>query len=294
MCQVRFNVVLRAFNRLLLFKFQLPANLFLIEVVKFNLIDIPMKKIILLASITALGATSAFALNASDNASNYADGWTDGSNGGFGFNPWGFTTTADNVVAIENSTGGAGDINTSGNSFSIASGNGGSFDVFRSFGGAASLGAGDVFTLDMSVNFRNGNKGLDLRNGGTGLFNFNTGGGGVGGAETYFFGGVDLGAEGWGYVSDGAYSLEFAFVTETIINAKITRTSLTDITREYELTGVDLGSSVDNFKFYVSGTGDAAAENRLYVNNLTVVPEPGTYALFAGLLALAWVATRRR
>ena len=47
--------------------------------------------------------------------------------------------------------------------------------MFRSFGGSASLGASDVFSFDLSVNYRNGRKGFDLRNAGTGLFNFNVG-----------------------------------------------------------------------------------------------------------------------
>ena len=170
----------------------------------------------------------------------------------------------------------------------MAANNGGSFDVFRSFGGGASLAAGDIFSVDISFNFRNGNKGFDLRNDGTGLFNFNVG------SNNYFFGGTDLGAERWGYVTDGVYSLEFEFLTETIMNAKITRTSLTDITREFELTNVNLSSAVNNFKFYVSGSDNADAVNRLYANNLEVVPEPSTYALFAGAFVLMFAMQRRR
>lgn len=246
-----------------------------------------MKKLFLIATSCAL-ATSVFALTASDNADNYGSGWTSGTNGGSGFNPWGFTTTADNTVDINNSAPGGSSINTTAGSFEMAANNGGSFDVFRSFGGGASLAAGDIFSVDISVNFRNGNKGFDLRNDGTGLFNFNVGG------DNYFFGGTDLGAEGWGYVTDGVYSLEFEFLTETIMNAKITRTSLTDITREFELTNVNLSSAVNNFKFYVSGTDNADAVNRLYANNLEVVPEPSTYALFAGAFVLMFAMQRRR
>ena len=45
----------------------------------------PMKNTTLAASLTALLASSAFALIATDNASNYGVGWTDGSNFGTGF-----------------------------------------------------------------------------------------------------------------------------------------------------------------------------------------------------------------
>tara|TARA_B100001093_G_scaffold94110_1_gene86306 strand:- start:317 stop:1009 length:693 start_codon:yes stop_codon:yes gene_type:complete len=228
-----------------------------------------------------------FAFNASDNASNYGSAWTDLSNNGTGFNPWGFTADVDDTVDIANSTVGAGDINNGISSFRMASDNGGSIDVFRTFGGGASLAAGDVFSFDLSVNYRNGNKGFDLRSAETGVFNFNVGN------DNYFFGGIDLGAEGWAYVNDGVYSLEFEFVTETFINAKITRTSSSDTTRSFEIPNVALSGAIDNFKFYVSGTDDAEAQNNLYFNNLEVIPEPSAYGLILGALALVVLARRR-
>ena len=232
-------------------------------------------------------ASMSYALSASDKASNYGSGWTDLSNNGTGFNPWGFTADVDDTVDIANSTVGAGDINNGISSFRMASDNGGSIDVFRTFGGGASLAAGDVFSFDLSVNYRNGNKGFDLRSAETGVFNFNVGN------DNYFFGGTDLGAEGWAYVNDGVYSLEFEFVTETFINAKITRTSSSDTTRSFEIPNVALSGAIDNFKFYVSGTDDAEAQNNLYFNNLEVIPEPSAYGLILGALALVVLARRR-
>ena len=245
-----------------------------------------MSRLSLILILFSVASTS-YALSADDNASNYGDGWTDLSNNGTGFNPWGFTADADDIIEIANSTAGAGDINTGINSFRIASDNGGDLDVFRTFGGGASLGAGDVFSFDLSVNYRNGNKGFDLRSSDTGIFNFNVG------SDNYFFGGTDLGAEGWVYVSDGVYSLEFGFVTETIMNAKITRTSGSDITRSFEIPNVALSGPIDNFKFYVSGTDNAQVQNNLYFNNLTVIPEPSTYGFILGILALGTRARRR-
>ena len=245
-----------------------------------------MNRLILLPLLLSYASVS-FAFNASDNASNYGSGWTDLSNNGTGFNPWGFTTDVDDIVEIANSTVGAGDINTGTNSFRIASDNGGDLDVFRSFGGGASLSAGYVFSFDLSVNYRNGNKGFDLRSSDIVAFNFNVG------SDNYFFGDQDLGAEGWGYVNDGVYSLEFGFVTETIMNAKITRTSGSDVTRSYEIPNVALSGPIDNFKFYVSGTDNAEAPNNLYFNNLEVIPEPSAYGLILGALALAILARRR-
>ena len=245
-----------------------------------------MSRLILILILFSFASTS-YALSAYDIASNYGGGWTNLSNNGIGFNPWGFTVDADDIVEIANSTVGAGDINTGINSFRIASDNGGDLDVFRTFGGGASLGAGDVFSFDLSVNYRNGNKGFDLRSSDIGAFNFNVG------SDNYFFGGIDLGAEGWTYVNDGVYSLEFGFVTETIMNAKITRTSGSDITRSFEIPNVALSGPIDNFKFYVSGTDNAEAPNNLYFNNLVVIPEPSAYGLILGALALAILARRR-
>ena len=128
--------------------------------------------------------------------------------------------------------------------------------------------------------------GFDLQCG-TGLFNFSIGN------DNYYFGGIDLGAEGWVYVSDGVYSLEFGFVTETIMNAKITRTSGSDMTRSFEIPNVALSGPIDNFKFYVSGTDNAEAQNNLYFNNLEVIPEPSAYGLFLGALVLGTCAYRR-
>ena len=249
-----------------------------------------MNRLILIPLLLS-SASMSFAFNASDNASNYGSGWTDLSNNGTGFNPWGFLVPDAhddvNTTEITDSTVGAGDINTGVNSFRLASDTGSGLDVIRSFSGGASLGAGDVFSFDLSVNYRNGNKGFDLRSAETGVFNFNVGN------DNYFFGGTDLGAEGWAYVNDGVYSLEFGFVTETIMNAKITRTSGSDTTRSFEIPNVALSGPIDNFKFYVSGTDDGEPENNLYFNNLEVIPESSAYGLILGALALTMLARRR-
>ena len=94
-------------------------------------------------------------------------------------------------------------------------------------------------------------------------------------------------------MNDGVYSLEFEFVTETFMNAKITRTSGSDTTRSFEIPNVALSGAIDNFKFYVSGTDNGEPENNLYFNNLQVIPESSAYGLIFGALALIMLARRR-
>lgn len=252
-----------------------------------------MKKIAYYFLFPAL-ASSAFALTASDVSTNYSGGWTDSSNGGSGFNPWGLlpNPSPDGAVyEISDSTVGAGDVNQSGGAFRISATQGGSIEAVRSFAGGATLGAGDTFSFDLTVNFRDGNKGFDLRNDGDTVFNFNVG------SEDYFFDGNSLGDEGWGYVDDGIYTMEFGFISETILDAKITRVSVADMAspRVFELNNLVLSAPVNNFKFYVSEPGsDFPNENSLSFNNLTVVPEPSTFALLSGLLVTCCVLRRRR
>lgn len=229
-----------------------------------------------------LGLSLATSRAAIDLASNYGGIWTNGSNGGSGFNPWGLIATGNATFDIANSTAGAGNVNSSGVAFQLFASGSNVAEAIRSFGGGANLAIGEIFSFDLSVNYRNGNKGFDLRNDGTTLFNFNVGG------DNYFFGGVDLGAQGWGYVGDGVYSFEFEILTATTMRAEITRTSAFDTTRNYEIASVSIASPVNNFKFYSTGTdASPTPENSLYFNNLSVVPEPSTWALVAaGLIGI--------
>ena len=142
----------------------------------------------------------------------------------------------------------------------------------------------------MTLNHLNGNKGFDLRNGGDGVFNFNAGG------DRYIFGGINLtSTQNWGYIADATYQLEFEFITQTSMKAKIQRTS-SGGTDSFEIPNVALSNPVDNFKFYVSGTDNHNPENSLYFNNLKLseVPEPHFYGLMAGVLALLFAGIHRR
>jgi hypothetical protein len=263
-----------------------------------------MKKIAVCFIASALTG-AAFAQIASDDASNYAGNWTDGSNGGFGFLDWSLTNNDDGSTVfagnfIGDSTDGAGDINTgTSESFGLYANPGGAFSTAtRSF--AAALGTNDEFSFKMALNFDNGNKGFNLRVDGDSIFNFNVGSGGSVSSDnatlvadpggTYNYGGNDAMLDAVIRVI-GADTLEYEI-------SRVSTEGVQGILYSGSVTGISsVGDGlIDNFEFYVSDTGDGSPQNNLYFNSLSVtqVPEPSAFGLLAGSFALAWVMVRRR
>jgi hypothetical protein len=221
----------------------------------------------------------------SDRADNppYADGWTTGDDGGTitTFTSWDLSDNNNGPgnfagYFIGNSTAGGADINTNGVSFGIYANPGTAFaTAVREFG--TSLAAGDTFSFDLAVNFRNGNKGFDLRDGnGNTIFNLNVGG------DRY-----TVNTPG-GAASRDLFGNEYS--SNTIFSIQLTQTDLTSgtwtVTRSGGLSGTESGtySGVGaSFKFYVTGTDNGDAANNLYFNNLevTAIPEPSTVSLLA-------------
>lgn len=251
-----------------------------------------MKKLLLssLAAAALAAGSNAYALVASDNAGNYSGGWTNGANGGTGFQAWSLSSGAGTGAAGwfigDPSSGGIGGMAT--NSFGLfanTNGTGAFVNADRAFSSAMSVG--DVLSFQWSINFdsgSDGNKGFNLYTGGVGgtqLINVNNAG-----SSAITLGGNDIGF---------AYGTNAMTWTFTLSNATTLAVSATARNGGASFsTNVTVSAAPDSFRFYASQMqgGDSAQP---YFNNLSVVPEPSTYALLAMSAAgMAGYVVRRR
>ena len=147
--------------------------------------------------------------------------------------------------------------------------------------------AGQTFSIQLAVNFRNGYKGFDLRGDTTGdptIFNFNVGG------DDYVVNNAATGngSIGNSYSNDSIFTLAFA---QTNLSG-----GTWSITRSGGISDFDTGTYsgvARSFKLYVGGT-DGGAQDSLFVNNLATVPEPSVLGLLAAAVAGGWFLRRRR
>jgi len=244
-----------------------------------------MKKLMISIVALLVAASAGAALIASDNASDSAydpaDNWTTGDNGGTGFEAWTLNSEGNNSGhfigdSTSLSTPGA-DINVSSESFGMYGHTGEESDATRDFTGALSVG--QIFSIALAVNWRNGAKGIDLQDSSNGtLFNFNVTG------DDYKVDGISIG-NSW---SDNAeFLLEFA---QTSAGA-----GTWTITRSGDVSDLDSGTYTgvaDGFKLYNADAAGSNAESNLYVNSMQVVPEPAIVGML-GLGALLTLLIRR-
>jgi hypothetical protein len=262
-------------------------------------------------SVTTLHAATIGSDNASSNAyladdatandtdpTNNTNGWVNGDDGfvtgAAALQPWALSTiggTAGFFIGDSRAlnAGSGGNINSAGNkSFGLFGGSASSANAVRAFDSALSIG--QSFSVDIAVNFRNGQKGIDLRDGSnTVLFNFNVGDLGAGDAYTVQFATPVSGPIGNTYDANTAFHLTFTQTGASTGNWSIVRSGGIADSASGTYTGVPT-----NVKLYVSAT-DGGSSNDLYANNPTTVPEPGSSALIvASMLGLGWIRRRRR
>jgi hypothetical protein len=230
----------------------------------------------------AWGATAG-----SDNAANYASGsFTNGANQGTGFQAWNIFAENSGGTFLGDSTVGCGDINTSGQSFGMWGNVGGAnyIHCYRKFAGGA-LTEGQKFTCRLAVNWRNGNKGIDILGGGSVIFNINVGG------DNYTYHPTNAAniSFGWGWGEKSILNCTFEQRAGNVLSVMVQRTS-GSITDNFA-AAFSLPSSADEFQWYCGAT-DAGDNNNLYGNSLVIIPEPAS--LLAMALGVLLVVRARR
>jgi len=246
-------------------------------------------------SAVALMAATPGSDNANDPA--YDSGFSDGTDGGTPqtFSSWTISInppggSAGSFIGDSTSLGAGnsgGNINVAGETFGLFAHSGLNADATRSFD--SGLTAGQTFTIQLAVNFRNGNKGFDLRDATSAtIFNLNIGG------DTYSVNNVTTG---------GGNLFGDVYDSNTVFSISITQTDGTGGTWSVTRSGGLAGAASGTFTGVGTGihlynsmtTGGGAAEDNLFFNNLAVIPEPSSLSLLAGPALLgAWFFVRRR
>jgi len=255
-------------------------------------------------ALAAVVVIAASALNAatpgSDSAADPVYGGSgagsfDGKDGGtpVTFGPWTVTpnppgtTTAgsfigDSTTLAPGNTG--GNINTSGVSFGLFGSNGAFVNAVRSFD--APLSVGQSFIIQLAVNFRNGNKGMDVTDAnGNNIFDLNIGGddysvNNTGGGTTNLFGNV--------YDPNTVFTVELTQTSATGGQWTITRSGGLSGTQNGDIFGY-IGVAAGLNLYNVQTTDGGLPQDALFFNSPQIVPEPSTVALitvpaFLGML----------
>ncbi|MDA3943785.1 MAG: S8 family serine peptidase [Bacteroidetes bacterium] len=206
-----------------------------------------------------------YLFNASDNASNYGGGWTDGSNQGNGFEPWVLSSGtnggfAGHFIGDPTNAGITGMTNPSFVMYANPADNGNYANADRPFAGPLSIGS--TFSVDWAVNWDSdgvGNKGINLYTGGTSgtqVININMGGGSaitINGNAMFNNYGTNPMTLNFEYVSNG--------------NLRVYATGR-DGSETYDQT-IAVAGAPDAVRFYASGlaSGD---QRQPYFNNLSI------------------------
>ena len=247
-----------------------------------------MKKFLSAAVLIVVLSSGALAANnASDNAStaNYPSGtWTTGSNGGSGFGNWTLTSTPAGGFSGSYIGGTAiGDP-----AFGIFSGGNAAatMTALRPFtGGGLTAGQSFGVTIGNTLTIGNpGNIGLSLMSGGSARWTLKF----VGGGANWLLndGGSDF-SSGQAYAANTPLSFTFTYNGGSSYSYTFGTGSGNNF-----LASADI-SNLDGVQFFSVNQGN---DQNMGINNLSVVPEPSTYALLA-LSAAAfggYVARRRR
>jgi hypothetical protein len=211
---------------------------------------------LLLALIVFMNARS-WGQSYTDNASNYGGSWSNGSNnsspsGGFG--SWSISAGTSSGVFIGNpANNGMGTIGIGTTAFAMYATGSGYCNVSKSITGGMTVG--DVLTFYWAMNFDagSGNKGFDLKNGGTTIFNVNNAG-----SSTITT------TNGTAFTNYGTTPM---FVTVTRTSSSMYSFSMTarDGGATYSTT-FNYSSSIDLINLYIGNQNDGAGQKNIFFN----------------------------
>ena len=208
--------------------------------------------------------TDVFTLGA-DDASNYASNSWVTTMAGSGFGNWTFDTATPNGGFAGRYIGSfSTDLDVSSDSFALFANSGNDAASGASTSFPKTLEEGDVFTISVGVNFRDGNKGFDLRNSSNGtVVNFNVG------SDKYTIDGTDLYSD----VYDSNTVITFTFTQNaSTLSWVADRTGGRTESASGSVSGVSAGT-ITNIRFYnvSAGTnGDGGSgERNLFLNSLS-------------------------
>ncbi len=223
-----------------------------------------MRKFIL--SCTVFAALCVFSVMthatqlAYDDATNYGAGWTNNSNGGFGFEAWEITSNDGGQFIGDAGEQGPNNepLNTNDLSFALWADD--FINADRDFD--AALQEGNVFSFSLAFQWDNGNRGFDLYADEAQVFNFNINDGGY----SWTDGGSAPMTEWEGAREDGvlihveftatASGFDYAFESPQDTNLNV--------------SGSIASSPIDGFRMYVSGAGGGTGGN-MFFNNLEIL-----------------------
>lgn len=240
-----------------------------------------MQKIVLyvVSGLLCVGLAQAATLG-SDNAGNYT-AWTNGSNGGTGFQPWQLYTSGSAGFFLGSSAAqGFGNIDTSGQAFGMwGNPSGGNYAHARRWFDGGTLSVGQSFVVDLAIAWRNGNKGLSLFDTATNeLFYFNVGG------DQYD---VNGSIQGWSYAQTSVFRVVASQIDMSNLRVVVSRFPGESVTQT-------VSGTLAGFRAYVGDTDAGSDLNNLFINNMAVIPEPATLGLIGLGSAVAMIAIRRR